>query len=109
WWRIEDVAQACNRQTRLMEVLPNLGEAQDRGADPARQHIEGDQLADRDVAGDDHLGAEIEYRGSQQLVHELDRLAGDLVEIYYPEAGGDVPRKLLSPPPLHLRPDRHCL
>ena len=45
-----------------MEILPDLGEAQHRRADPAGQDVEGDEFADRQVAVDDELGAEIERR-----------------------------------------------
>jgi hypothetical protein len=34
---IEDVAEAFNRQARLMKVLPDLGQAQDRRTDTAGQ------------------------------------------------------------------------
>ena len=59
---IEDVAEPRDRQPRLMEILPDLRQPQHRRADAAGQHVEGDQLADRQVAVDHELGAEIEDR-----------------------------------------------
>ena len=46
----------------LLEVLPELRQPQHRLRDPAGQHVEGDQLADRQLAVDHQLGAEIEDR-----------------------------------------------
>ena len=43
-----------------MEILPDLRETQHRRADPARQHVEGHKLADRQAAVDDQLGPEIQ-------------------------------------------------
>ena len=60
--RVEDVAQPLDREPRLVEVLPDLGQPQHRLADPAGQHVEGDQLADGELALDHQLGAEIEDR-----------------------------------------------
>ncbi len=44
--RVENIAQPRDRQARLMKVLPQPGEPQHRRADPARQHVEGDEFAD---------------------------------------------------------------
>ena len=71
---VENIAEPRHRKPRLMEILPDLGEAQHRRADPPGQHIEGDQLADRQVAVDDELGAEIEHPGGDELVDELHAL-----------------------------------
>ena len=59
---VEDVAQPRDREARLVEILPDLGQPQHRPADPAGQDVEGDQLADAEVAVDDELGAEIQDR-----------------------------------------------
>ena len=59
---VEDVAQPRDRQPRLMEILPDLRQPQHRRADAAGQHVEGDQLADRQVAVDHQLGAEKQDR-----------------------------------------------
>ena len=61
----------CDREARLLEVLPHLRQAQDRRAHPAGQHVEGDQLADRQAAVDHQLGAEIEDGGGDHLADEL--------------------------------------
>ena len=57
---IEDVAQPLHRQPRLVKVLPDLRKPQDRRADPAGQHVEGDELADRQAAVDHQSRAEIQ-------------------------------------------------
>ena len=49
---VEDVAEALDRQPRLVEILPDLRQAQHRCADPAGQHVEGDEFADAQVAVD---------------------------------------------------------
>ena len=78
--RVEDVAQPLDRQPRLVEVLPDLGQPQHRRADAAGQHVEGDQLAHRELALDHQLGAEIEDARHHHLVDELDGLARDVAE-----------------------------
>ena len=92
-----------------MEVLPHLRQAQHRRAHPAGQHVEGDQLADGEVAVDDQPGAEIQRRGGDQLADELHRLARGIAEADDPEARRDIAGELLLPAALHLRLDRHRL
>jgi hypothetical protein len=41
-----------------VKILPNLREAKHRGAHPPGQHVEGDQLADREIAFDYELWPE---------------------------------------------------
>ena len=57
---VEDVAEPGDRKPRLVEVLPDLRQPQHRRADAAGQHVEGDEFADRQLAVDDQLGAEIQ-------------------------------------------------
>jgi hypothetical protein len=56
--RVEDVAEARHRHLHLLKVLPELRQAQDRLHDLARDHIEGDEFADRHLAVDHRLRAE---------------------------------------------------
>ena len=65
---VEDVAQPLDRDPRLMEILPDLREPQHRRADPPGEHVERNQLADREFAIDDHLGAEIEDNAVTSLL-----------------------------------------
>ncbi len=65
--RVENVAEPRHREPRLMEILPDLGQPQHRLAHPSGQHVEGDQLAHRQVAGDDQLGAEVKNAGHDEL------------------------------------------
>ena len=65
----------CDRQPRLVEILPDLRQPQHRRADAAGQHVEGDELADGELAVDHQLGAEIEHRRGDQLADELHGLA----------------------------------
>ena len=46
---VQDIAEPLHRQPRLVEILPDLREAQNRRADAAGQNIEGDKLADREI------------------------------------------------------------
>ena len=105
--RVENVAQPVDRQPRLVELLPHLRKAQHRRADPGRQHLEGDQFADGEIAGNHQPCAKIERRRDHQLVDRLHRLAGVVVQIEDAEAGGDIAGELLLPASLHLRLDRH--
>jgi hypothetical protein len=60
WLRhgVEDIAEPRYRESGLVKILPNLGQPKHRRTHPARQDVEGDQLADREIAIDDELGAE---------------------------------------------------
>ena len=92
-----------------MKVLPDLRKTQYRRAHPAGQDVEGDELADRQAAFDDQLGAEIEDAGGDDLADELHHLARGVAEAQDPEASGHVPGELLFPAALHLGLDRHGL
>ena len=111
WFRrgIEDIAEPRHRQAGLMKILPDLGEPQHRRAHPSGQHIESNQLADREAAVDDELGAKKQDAGGDQLAHELHRLARHVAEAEHPEARSNVASELLLPAALHLRLDRHGL
>src|SRR5262249_30876638 len=104
---IEDVAQPCHRQARLVKILPDLGETQHRRAHPSSQHVEGNKLAHREVAIDDELGTKEQHPSGHQFAHELDRLARHISEAEHSEACRDIARELLLPATLHLRLDRH--
>ena len=56
--RVQHVAQALDRDLHLLEVLVELGQAQHRGGHLGRDHVEGDERADRQFAVDHRLGAE---------------------------------------------------
>ena len=56
---VEDVAEPRDRQPRLVKILPDLRQPQHRRAHPARQHVEGDEFADREAAVDHEPGAAI--------------------------------------------------
>ena len=84
---VEDVAQPLDRQPRLVEILPELGEPQHRLADALGQHVEGDQFAHRHVACRSppwrrNTGSQ---RGDQ-LADELDGLAGAVAERWRPSS-----------------------
>ena len=92
-----------------MKVLPDLRKAQHGRVHPAGQDIESNQFADRQIAIDDQLGAEIQDARGGDLADELHDLACGVAEAQNPEAGSDVAGKLLFPAALHLRLDRHGL
>src|SRR5262245_6730235 len=106
---VEDVAEPRHRQPRLVEVLPDLGEPETRLADPPGEHIECDELADREAAVDDELGAEKQGCRGHQLAHQLDALACGVGEAEHLEARAHIAGELLLPATLHLRLDRHRL
>ena len=99
----------CDRQPRLVKILPDLRQTQHRRADPAGQHVEGDEFADRQAAFDHEPGAEIQDAGGDDLADELHQLARGVAETEDPKARRYIAGKLLFPAPLHLRFDRHRL
>jgi hypothetical protein len=56
---VDDVAQAHDREAGLVEVLPELHDAQYWPADPARQHVESDELTDGKALVDDELADQL--------------------------------------------------
>ena len=79
-------------------------------ADAAGEHVEGDQLADRELAVDHQLGAEIERSppSTSLLTNWTDWLAV-LPRLSTRKLARDIARELLLPAALHLRLDRHGL
>src|SRR5262249_52719731 len=107
--RVEDVAKSQDRQARLVKILPDLRKAQHRRVDSPGQDIESNELAHRQIALNDQLGAEIEDAGSDELTDELHHLTCSVAEAQNAETGRDVTGELLFPSPLHLRLDGHGL
>src|SRR6266702_3586651 len=106
---VEDIAKPFDGKTRLVEVLPDLGEPQHRNAYAAGQHVEGDEFANGQVSLDDELGAEEQDGDGNQLAHELDGLARHIAETEDAEAGRHIGGELLVPATLHLWFDSHGL
>src|SRR6185312_12552488 len=52
WARVEDVAEPFDREAGLMKILPDLRDPQNRHAHAAREHVEGDQSANSEIALD---------------------------------------------------------
>jgi hypothetical protein len=102
-------AESLDRLTHLVEILPDLRQAQHRLRHAAGQHVERHQLAHRQFAVDDGLGAEIEDAGGRHLGDQLDRLTGIVAEVGDAERGADIAGQLLFPAALHLRLHRHRL
>ncbi len=107
--RVQDVAQPRHRQPRLLEVLGQLGQAQDRPGHLAGQHVEGDQFAHRQVALDHQPGAEEQQGHAPDLVDQLDGLRAPVGQHPRLEARLDVAGQLALPAVLHLRLDRQGL
>ena len=101
---VEDVAQPLDGDARPGEnPLPDLGEPEDRLRHPARQHVEGDQLADGHLPAYDGSRAKKQDGGRDQLAYELYALTCPVAEIGDAEARLHVSGELLFPAPLHLR------
>jgi hypothetical protein len=92
-----------------VKILPDLGEPQHRLGDPSRQHVERDQLTNRQVAFDHQMGAEIENESGDDFANQLNALAAPVSEREDPKARLHIGRELILPLPLHLRLDRHGL
>src|SRR5262249_26975800 len=100
---VENVAKPQDRQARLVKVLPNLRETHPRRAHPTSHDVKGHELADRQAAVDDQLGAEVEQARSDDLDDELHHLARAVAEAQDPEARSHVTGELFLPTALHLR------
>jgi hypothetical protein len=70
-----DDAQAFRSSARATGCDRRGRSASHRRADPAGQNVEGDEFADRQVAVDHQLGAEIEDARRDQLIDELQVLS----------------------------------
>ena len=106
---VEDVAQPRDGDSRLLEILPQLRQPQHRLRHAARQHVEGDELADGHLAVDHRQGAEIENGGGDDLAYHLHSLGRPIAKREHAEARPHIARELFLPAPLHLRLDRHGL
>ena len=65
---VEDIAEPVDRQTGLMEILPELRQSQHRHAYAGRQHVERHKLANGHLAADHELGAEVEVAAMTSLL-----------------------------------------
>ena len=83
---VEDVAEARNRQPRLMEVLPDLRQAQHRRAHSPGQHVESNQLAHAQIAVDDELRPE-DFAAMWQARGRCDCAIGYRVNRHSPRSG----------------------
>src|SRR5216684_6065594 len=106
---VEDIAQPGNRQAGLVEILPNLRQAQHWGADATRKNVEGHELPDGEAAVNDELCPVEQDCGGNQLADELHGLARRVAEADHAEARRHVTGELLLPAALHLRFHRHRL
>ena len=61
---VEDVAEAVDRDPHLLEILPQLGQAQNGRGQLGGDHVEGHQLADGELVVDDEAGAEEQDKDS---------------------------------------------
>ncbi len=93
----------------LLEVLPQLYQAEDRPTDPAGQHGEGNQLADAERALDDQPCAEPQQQGVGDLVDQAGSLAGDVAQVVGTKGGPHVTGELFFPLATHLWLHSHGL
>ena len=106
--RVEDVSQPANGDPDLLEVLPQAGKSEDRQSHPRGQHVEGNQLTDRQIPFDDETGADPERQRDHGLLDEGDALGTDVAKYVRAETCPDIPRQLILPAPLCLRLDSHA-
>ena len=105
--RVENVTEARHRDTDLLEILPQLREADDRRGNLSCQHIEGDKLANGELAFNDELGTEIQCGDGYGFLDKLDTLLADGGQLGHAETGVHIAGHLLVPATGHLRLDRH--
>ncbi len=106
--RVEDIAQALDRDLHLLEVLPDLRQAQDRLDRLRSDHVEGDKRADGQLAVDHRLGAEQKQRRGRQLADVLDGELAAGAQHRRGEARLDIGCELLLPLRAHDRLDRRA-
>src|SRR4029078_3759375 len=93
--RVEDVTQPGDRETRLMKILPDLRETQNRRVEPDSQNVEGHKLADRHSSINNQPGAEIQQSGGDDFADELNHLARRIAEAQDLKAGAHATAELL--------------
>ncbi len=106
---IEDVAKPLHGDPDLLEVGPHVGQTHDRLGDTRGQHVEGNQLADGQVALDHQPCPQPQRAHRHQLSHKRNQLAGDGRQLGGPQTGGDIAGQLLVPLLRGLRLHRHRL
>jgi hypothetical protein len=94
---VEDVAQAGHGDAGLLEVGPQLGHAHDGLAHALGEHIEGDELADRQLVVHHQMGAVPQGGGVDQLADEVDAFMRHRGQVLGFEAGGYISGQLAVP------------
>ena len=105
----EDVAEALDRDLDLLEILPELRQAQDGLDHLSGDHVEGDEFADCHLAVHHGLGADEEHQRRRRLGDELHEVLPDGAEDAGVEGGADVVGEALLPLHLHDRLDARGL
>ena len=90
----------------MLEVLPQLHEAQDRSGHARRDHIERDELTHRQRAVDHEPRAEPQDPEDHQLVRQTRDLGRHVRQVRGPETRADVGREAFLEAPLRGRLDR---
>ncbi len=70
--RVENVAEALDRDLHLLKILPDLRQPQDRLHRLRGDHVEGDERPDAELAVDHRLRSEQQHGGSGELADVLD-------------------------------------
>ena len=107
--RVEDVAQTRDRHLHLLKILPQLRQPQDRLHHLARDHVEGDEFADRHRPFHHRLRADKQDQRGRDLAHVLDEVLPERARNAGVERGAHVSREPLLPLRLHHRLDARGL
>ena len=104
---VENIAQACHGNAHLLKILPQLRQPDYRRGHLPGQHIEGNQLADGQLAVDHQPRAQPQGGHGNQLLNQLHALLADGGQAGNAEAGTDIGGQLLIPAACHLRLHSH--
>ncbi len=107
--RVQNIAEAIDGDTGLLEILPELGKPEDGLGHLPGDHVEGHELADRQLAGDDRTRTEKQDTDGDDAGDRLHRLLGESRDADDAEGSGHIACKPFLPATLQGRLQRHGL
>src|SRR5262249_37472353 len=107
--RVEDVAEPVDRQPYLLEILPQLCQTKHRRRQLRRDHIERDELADREFIVNDELCPEEQNEHRHCLIDQGGALRRKGAKADNAKRRRDISGELLLPAQLQSRLERHRL
>lgn len=106
---VDQIAQPLDGDPYLLEVLPELHRAQDWRDHSGREHLESDELPDRELAAHDEIRPGPENRQRRELLERLTQRSTDAGEVRRTERCRHVPSELYLPLPIEDWLESHRL